>query len=237
MFIGYFITKAMNIDCMIYKPPINDEINERIFRTSPVPHYIVTKGIKITEVNVYYHGNATLAAQAVGILDAHHMGPVRNNCLDMYIEYPGYGPHPIPSVSTEQLLYEVERLANWIMVSKYKTRIVGQSIGTGPASYLAYLMKDSGLVRQLDLVTPFTNLRALSMEYSILGFLVWDYYPTNDYLSEIAKTVIAIIIHHGTADEIIPYSHAVSLGIYGHLQSYQGANHNNLLWKRRLINR
>jgi len=45
-----------------------------------------------------------------------------------------------------------------------------------------------------------------------------------------------IFIHHGTEDEIIPYSHAVSLGVYGHLQSYQGADHNNLRWRRRLVN-
>ena len=73
----------------------------------------------------------------------------------------------------DQILYEVERLASWIINSRYKTRIVGQSIGTGPASYLAYLMKDSGLLLQLDLVTPFLNLRALAIEYSVLGLLVW----------------------------------------------------------------
>jgi fermentation-respiration switch protein FrsA (DUF1100 family) len=223
----------MNIDCMLYQPPIGDEIHQRLFRTSPVPHYAVTKSNVVAEVNVYYHGNAMLAAQAVGTLDTHHLGPSVNS-LDMYIEYPGYGPHPIQTVSSDQILYEVKRLASWIIDAGYKTRIVGQSIGTGPASYLAYLLKDSGLVRQLDLVTPFTNLRSLAMEYTLFGLLVWNYYPNEDYLAEIAKRDIRVFIHHGTEDEIIPYSHAIALGAYGQLQSYQGANHNNLPWRRRL---
>jgi len=222
---------VMNIDMILYQPPTGDDIRKRLFRTSPVPHYMVSKGN--TEVHVYYHGNATLASQAVGTLDVHHTGPVVNS-LDMYIEYPGYGPHPIQPVSTRQILYEVEQLASWITTGQHRTRIVGQSIGTGPASYLAYLLKDSGLVRQLDLVTPFTNLRSLAMEYTLFGLLIWNYYPNDDYLAEIANGGIKIYIHHGTNDEVIPYSHAVKLSEYGTLRSYQGASHNDLPWRRRI---
>jgi hypothetical protein len=172
------------------------------------------------------------AFQSIGLLQENQPCRVKRN---MYIEYPGYSLHPKSVTSTAYILGDVERLSQWIHENKYKVHIVGQSIGTGPACYLAHLLHKTKLVKSLELITPFVNMYRLAMDRaSIFGILVYNYYPNDQYLKEIAGEIgkSKIIIHHGTDDEIIPYSHGVELSNYGTLKTYRDAMHNDILWTR-----
>jgi len=215
----------MNIDYFIYQPPYRKR-GRNMFFNYPVPHYTVGKG----DLHIFYHGNATDALISLN-------NDVRNKQGKyMYIEYPGYGNHPNDEVSTSVILTEVSLLAEWIIKGKYNVHIVGQSIGTGPACYLAYLLHTSGLIKDVELVTPFSNMNRLATDYTyLLGYFVWNCYPNDKYLEEIIKagyvTRDKIIIHHGTNDQIISYNHAKTLSCYGTLKTYKGATHNNIPWK------
>jgi len=215
-----------NMDRFIYLPPSSKVYERRYFHREPVPHFRVD-GDTSAPIYVFYHGNAT---------DAYHSrGLIHNNSTQLYIEYPGYSLHPDTSVSTTGILRDVEKLSEWIKNTRQRVHIIGQSIGTGPACYLAYLLRDSSLLSGLDLVTPFTNICGLVGEYVPFGsFIVPNCYPNDYHLSEIISSkglaIDDIVIHHGTNDEIIPYSHAVNLSKYGTLKTYGGRTHNDIPW-------
>lgn len=225
-----------NIDQMIYFPPQVTDTNSMLtqYHRLPVPHYI-DPNEKLTgrHLCVFYHGNATDAYRSIGNMRGLGAGA---GTVHMYMEYPGYSLHPDTSVSTAGIRKDVETFAQWIKSARRTVYIVGQSIGTGPACYLAYLLRDSpGTVTGLELITPFINMCALAGEHALFGSLLApNCYPNDYYLSKANLSKDKIIIHHGTNDEIIPYSHAVALSRYGTLRTHQGAMHNTIDWNKGL---
>lgn len=200
------------------------------FHLTPVPHFSPPlHPRRSSDIHIFYHGNATDAYRSIG-----HLNPSRG--MHMYIEYPGYAPHPTETPSSQNILEDVERLSRWIISNNKKVHIVGQSIGTGPACHLAFLLRNTPLVKKMDLVTPFSNMYQLAMDHvSLFGIFAWNCYPNDQCLEDVQRsgqlTKDKIIIHHGTDDEIIPYYHATTLSRYGTLKTYHGAEHNNIPWK------
>jgi fermentation-respiration switch protein FrsA (DUF1100 family) len=83
--------------------------------------------------------------------------------------------------------------------------IIGISVGTGPASFLAQRYN----VGRLVLVSPYFSIRDLVAEMPLYGLLVpfFKYhFPTAEYLSRSAGTRITLF--HGARDSTIPVSHA-----------------------------
>jgi hypothetical protein len=110
--------------------------------------------------------------------------------------------------------------------------ILGISVGTGPASYLAQRYKAGRLV----LVSPYFSIRDLVAEMPLYGLLVpfFKYrFPTAEYLAQANETQISIF--HGAKDTTIPFSHAERIakhlapGIRFELIRIDSAGHNDML--------
>lgn len=90
-------------------------------------------------------------------------------------------------------------------ISSDKVAIIGISVGTGPASFLAQRYSAARLV----LVSPYFSIRDLVAEMPLYGLLVpfFKYhFPTAEHLSRTAGTRVTIF--HGAKDSTIPVSHA-----------------------------
>ena len=102
--------------------------------------------------------------------------------MDIYIlEYPGYEDRP--GKPTEKSLFAAARDAFEMLPTNLPVYLVGQSLGTGVASYLAgtYTNRVSGLV----LISPFTSATAVGQDrYVILPvwLLLVDRFSSDYYL-------------------------------------------------------
>ncbi len=86
--------------------------------------------------------------------------------------------------------------------------IMGHSIGTGPAAYLAAAHQ----VKTLVLLSPYLSIPALVRGIPYLRYfepLLWYRFPVRDYVSRLKKT--CLVIAHGERDTTIPISHSREL--------------------------
>lgn len=115
--------------------------------------------------------------------------------------------------------------------------VLGSSIGTGPAAYVAQKYSAGALV----LLAPYTSLTDLIKEMPLLGLLapfMWYQFPTKQYISELSNT--CLVLTHGKNDSTIPFHHSEQLKkLYNGTGSItfvasETAGHNNLLyWTRK----
>ena len=86
-------------------------------------------------------------------------------------------------------------------VTPERVVVVGRSVGSGPAVDLAAREPVAGLV----LISPFTSAFRVLTGVKILPF------DRFDNLAKIGRVRAPILIFHGTADEVIPFSHGQKL--------------------------
>jgi pimeloyl-ACP methyl ester carboxylesterase len=82
--------------------------------------------------------------------------------------------------------------------------VMGVSLGTGPAAYLASRIQPRALI----LVAPYTSIPDVVRDRGWLGLLaplVWTRFPIRDYLAQIRNT--CIIALHGEQDTVIRSHH------------------------------
>ena len=149
---------------------------------------------------------------------------------DVFIlDYRGFGKSDGKIESQEQLFQDVEKVYQEIqkLYQEQKIIITGFSIGTGPASWLASRYQPDMLI----LMAPFYNMTELANHhFSFLPSFILRYpFKNNHYLREVEAAVVLI---HGTEDEIIPYESSLKLkehlGSEVHLFSLEGIGHNNM---------
>lgn len=117
-------------------------------------------------------------------------------------------------------------------VTSNSVSIMGISVGTGPAAYLAQHFKTGRLI----LVSPYFSIRDLVKEMPLFGmltpFLKYDF-PTATFVSRAPETKITIF--HGEDDTTIPISHSerIAASMAGavnfELIRVSGAGHNDVL--------
>lgn len=154
---------------------------------------------------VFFHGNGDSwdgAAQATSAFADASVGV-------LLPEYRGYGGNP--GSPSEPGLYADGRAAiAWLQsrkVGREQLVIVGNSIGSGVAVQMASETRPAALL----LISPFTAMSDLAAEqFSWLPgrWLVLDRFEN---LAKINKISAPILIMHGKADGLIPYSHALRL--------------------------
>jgi len=92
--------------------------------------------------------------------------------------------------------------------------LVGNSIGTGPASNLATKVKSKHLI----LLAPYTSIpdivRGIWPHRFLTPFLWWDF-PVGEYVADLKET--SLIVAHGKLDNIIPFELGQRV-----VKSYQG---------------
>jgi uncharacterized protein len=154
------------------------------------------KAGKKDTVIVHYHGNAGSACDRSFLKSTFEK---LNNSV-IFVEYAGYSNDSRkPSISL--ILKDVENVRKFIQENKFKKVIVfGQSIGSGPASYQAFL----GNVNSLILVTPFSSMKDLvQSQYKIYpaSLLLTEKYNNVKWLQSFVGN---LIILHGDSDLAIP---------------------------------
>lgn len=149
-----------------------------------------------TPVVVVYHGNAGSACDRiyyVPLLEAAGYATV-------LVEYAGYSDDPVPPghARIKQDVLNVIAFLNQEAITS--VTVLGESIGSGPASYHAAEASPA----QLILITPFTSLRELARYH------YW-FYPTNwlvnnafDNQELLTDYTGAILLIHGDRDQTVP---------------------------------
>lgn len=152
----------------------------------------------------YLHGNG-------GALDGW------GNLASMYLQfgydiflldYRGYGKSTGSIYSKTQFFEDIQKAYNWAKTkySAKKITVIGYSVGTGAAAYLA--AKNS--IKQLILQAPYYSLvDMMQQHYPIIPTFLLKYrFETYQYLPQVNAP---ITIFHGTQDAVIPYNSSTRL--------------------------
>eukprot|EP00916_Digyalum_oweni_P006302 GHVL01010875.1.p1 GENE.GHVL01010875.1~~GHVL01010875.1.p1 ORF type:complete len:378 (+),score=75.65 GHVL01010875.1:96-1229(+) len=126
----------------------------------------------------------------------------------MAIEYPGYGLAP-GETTAENVIQNVLSGFNFIInCLKWPLdgiKIMGRSIGTGPALFLASQYNVSGLI----LVSPFLSIRDVANDnLPFSKYIIKERFPNNVRIRQVSSPTLII---HGHADVLIPQYHGQTL--------------------------
>jgi fermentation-respiration switch protein FrsA (DUF1100 family) len=171
------------------------------------------------------HGNAGSALDRVDYVD----GLQGIEPVDVFIlEYPGYGDRP-GSPSQTALLQAAEE--GFRLVSQHgPVFVLGESLGTGVASYLAGTFSES--VAGVVLVCPYHDFTALAqstMPLFPVRWMLWDRFPSAQWLARYPGPVGILLAEN---DTIVPARFGQKLydSYAGRKRRWvvPGANHNDV---------
>lgn len=185
---------------------------------------------KATKAILYFHGNAEDIANGAHVFRGLH--DVGFSVLA--VDYPGFGMSD--GTPTEGNVYasaEVAyaQLTETFHIAPSNIVVLGVSVGSGPACYVAEKHKDvGGLVIQsgfTSAVRVVTRIRLLPV----------DPFPN---LARIDKIQCPKLFLHGELDEVIPYRHGVKLFSKAtepkRMITVEGAGHNDLSYRMGMAN-
>ena len=161
------------------------------------------------KILVYFHGNNEDLGQAFQFIK------YIQYTIDIHIivvEYPGYGVYE-GSPDEETVLSDADRVVEFILkVLKWRAKdiiVMGRSIGTGPAWFLA----SKYTLGALSLISPYTSIRGI-IQNMTLGKIYQYFVKERFNNSELIKKVTSpTFILHGKEDDLIPSEHAEELAI------------------------
>jgi uncharacterized protein len=171
-----------------------DKLLHGLLFTSPHPKGLI----------FYLHGNA-------GALNSWGDAAKRYTTFgyDVFLlDYRGFGKSE-GSIKSQMQMFDDVQLAYDAMKKKYvegNITVLGYSIGTGLAAYLASVNSP----KQLILQAPYYNLPDLmSHSYPLIPTFLLKYkFRTNDFIK---KCRMPVIIFHGDKDEVIYYGSSLKL--------------------------
>ena len=125
-------------------------------------------------------------------------------------EYPGYSVYKSDHISEQTIIEDAEVVLQYLNekcnVPLDRVFLMGRSLGSGPACYLAAKYQVAGLV----LVSAFTSILDVASEhFGFFGKLLLKNRFNN--LENIRKVKCPTLIIHGTEDSFVPFSHAKML--------------------------
>lgn len=159
------------------------------------------------EVFLFFHGNAESLSTSVP-LQAFLASHGYSSYVIEYRGYPGTTGYPSEAGIYRDGEASIEFLLIKERVTPGEVVVVGNSIGTGPAAFIAQKFK----VKALVLIAPYTSLRALVEQMPVIGYLApfLKYnFPSDKYVSLLSKTCVVAV--HGKRDGTIPYMHSLTL--------------------------
>ena len=162
------------------------------------------------------HGNAGAAAERAYLLD-----PIQQATgLDVFVlEYPGFAGRPgKPSQAT--LTAAADEGLGILSSSRMPVYVVGESLGTGVAAYLAGQHPQN--VQGVVLLTPFNSLTAAAghhYPWLPVRWLLMDPYPSETWLASYPGPVGVVV---GTSDRVVPAEFGQRL--------YEGYSGRKQLW-------
>jgi len=152
----------------------------------------------------YLHGNGGAADSWGDVAETY----TRLGYDVFLLDYRGYGKSEGRITSQEQLMSDVQT-AYKALLGEYEegqTVILGYSVGTGPATWLAARQQP----RLLILQAPYFSMRDLATRLYpfVPGFLVRYPLPTNELIGQVRAP---IVLFHGDRDEVIYYESSLKL--------------------------
>lgn len=124
------------------------------------------------------------------------------------LDYRGYGKSGGRISSQAQLLSDVQAAYRQLVTEYPENQIVilGYSVGTGPATWLAARQHPKLLILQ----APYYSMRDLATRLYpfVPGFLVRYPLPTNELIGQVSAP---IVLFHGDQDEVIYYESSLKL--------------------------
>jgi uncharacterized protein len=183
---------------------------------------------------VRFHGNGSqLASEEWLALECKERG------LGFFgVEFPGYGQAP-GEPSQEAVLASAEAAVTWLEksgVAKDQMVLFGQSLGTGPALYLA----SKGWGRALVLATPYTSIAdvaARQFPWLPVRLLLRDPFPAAEWAAQAKQPAL---VFHGTGDRVIPFEVGKALTKRlprAELVVLDGVDHNDIWDKPGMVER
>ena len=172
---------------------------------------------------IYSHGNAV----DLGDMEPFMKRAATNlNCTMVGYDYPGYGTSE-GKPSEESVSKSIQAVYKHLISKDIKDKkiiIWGRSVGSGPATLIAYEKPVAGLI----LESPFISAFRVVTRYRILPF---DRFPNIDRIAEVDCPVLII---HGRLDQVIPFYHGEAIYEEAKYPKYflwlDNAGHNNVEW-------
>jgi len=150
------------------------------------------------------------------------------------MDYRGSGKSTGP-LSEKRLLHDAELWFDWA-TARYgsEVRVVGYSLGTTFASHLAAVKN----VAQTILFAPMRSVVDIARDrFPFVPDFITRYPFRND--QKLKAAAGTVLIYHGTADKVIPFSSGKSLfsvlGADDQFTSVEGANHYTLPYRREVL--
>lgn len=187
------------------------------------------------KIIVIFHGNAGQAADRITLA----RGFSDKKTVILLAEYPGYGQRtgkPSEAKLCATALDDMKFLKK--NFPDLPVIVVGESLGSGVATWLATQFDLSGLI----LISPFTSLPGLTRELFSglpLGWFLPDHFDSLARFEALAsnteKKRPPLLVLHGEKDQVVPFSQGQKL--FDHypgpknLIAVQGAGHNDLPWE------
>lgn len=136
------------------------------------------------------------------------------------MEYQGYGIYQSGQPSENQILTDADTL--YIFLNKElgfaekNIFVLGRSLGSGPATYLASRYRPGGLI----LISPFASIRNVTKDmFGFIGSLVIK--ERFDNLKKMSQVISPTLLIHGEKDKTVLPSHSEML--YGrNLLTFRG---------------
>lgn len=178
-----------------------------------------------------FHGNAQSLASFLHVQRWFAAHGITNYA----VSYRGYGQSSgFPS--EEGIYRDGEAVMNLLLSNERLTPqdvvVFGNSIGTGPAAYIAARYNTHSLI----LIAPYADLPSLVSELPLFGLLspfLWYRFPVREYVGKLVDT--CVIAAHGELDTTIPFHHATTVrDAYVGKSTFRliaapGAGHNDIL--------
>lgn len=140
------------------------------------------------------------------------------------MEYPGYSVYRSTEISEEIIIKDSETVMNYLTekckVPLKRLFVMGRSLGSGPACWVAKNYDIAGLI----LISPFISIKEVANHhYGVFGGLLIKNRFNN--LENIKEIKCPALIIHGIQDEIVPVRHSETLkGMLKFIQNIVEAN-------------
>ncbi|WP_426060537.1 alpha/beta fold hydrolase [Hymenobacter sp. B1770] len=189
-----------------YEFRFSGDFEERWIPTPDGPrlHGLLFRAPQSKGLVFYLHGNG-------GALDSWGEAADTYTRLGYHVfmlDYRGYGKSEGKITSQQQLLSDVQTAYQHLLPEypESQTVILGYSVGTGPATWLAAQQRPKLLILQ----APYFSLRDLATHLYpfVPGFLVRYPLPTNELIKQVKAPVV---LFHGDQDEVIYYESSLKL--------------------------
>jgi pimeloyl-ACP methyl ester carboxylesterase len=204
IYVGAFLIAVLAQDKIVYPVPhkSNDDCGQKIAN-----EVIMRDGTKIyhehkegsDSVVVFYHGNGDKVCDKVGLIDIFD----EHNISYIFVEYEGYNDDEYKA-SSDGIIRSVENTVDFLNEKDYEhIYVIGQSIGTGAASYHASLKAPERLL----LISPFTTLTDVVAKMFpmyprfFIEMFLEDKFDNKNRLKEYSGELVVL---HGTKDLVIP---------------------------------